>query len=33
LNKKFQEDFIVIRSARFCVEIRCQETTSEDGES
>jgi hypothetical protein len=33
LNKKWQEDFIVIWSASFCVEIRCQETTSEDGKS
>jgi hypothetical protein len=28
-----REDFIVIWSASFCVEIRCQETTSEDWES
>jgi hypothetical protein len=28
-----QEDFIAIWSASFCVDIRCQETTSEYGES
>jgi hypothetical protein len=33
LKTKLQEDFIVIWSASLCVEIRCQETTSEDGES
>jgi hypothetical protein len=33
LNKKWQEVFIVIWSASFCVEILCQETTKEDGES
>jgi hypothetical protein len=31
LKTKYQEDFTVIWSASFCVEIRCQET-SEDGE-
>jgi hypothetical protein len=31
-NKKWQEDFTVIWSASFYVEIRWQETTSEDWE-
>jgi hypothetical protein len=30
-KQKWQEDFIVFWSASFCVEIGCQETTSEDG--
>jgi hypothetical protein len=30
LNKEWQEDFLVIRSDSFCVEILCQETTNGD---
>jgi hypothetical protein len=33
IDDEIKEDFIVIWSASFCVEIRCQETISEDGES
>jgi hypothetical protein len=33
LKTRSQKDFIVIWTASFCVEIRCQETTSEDLES
>jgi hypothetical protein len=31
--KAKEQDFLVIWTASFCVEIRCQETTSEDYES
>jgi hypothetical protein len=31
-EQEVAKDFIVILSATFCVEIRCQETISEDGE-
>jgi hypothetical protein len=28
IEDKTDEDFMVVRSVSFCVEIRCQETTS-----